>query len=473
MSLLQWFDDVVERFGDRPAIYTNDGQSITFSRLSHAADQIAVALKEQGVRDGHNVISTLDHLALNTAFWFAVWRLGANVLATKSVSAIEIAGISVDALMCEASDAGSNISRVLVLSPDILSRKIAPFSRAPEGATFFPTINSTRVPGVLEGTGDQLLQDANRYTALIGAATGPIFMTSGLDSMRTFRDIFRAFSNGKPVIGPDMPIEGYWPKIIEHGVVDLFVTPLMLHRLVHAKNRPADTSLIQRIFIGSGTPQIDLLRDAAKIFGPVLEIAAGTPETGVFAFRKFDPASHEIGKTGPIVNGLTAQIEDIDGNILGPNITGRLKLNVPKAQKLKGYIGGRPAYGPDGGFYPGYLATIDENGVMTKLARTDDRLGLGGTRYFSGLIEAAIEHHPTVQKACAIRVFAKDGSEALGIVITPLDGFDPKAVQALAKRSLAGIGEVIVKEHPEIPLLKDGTPDRTSVEEWWAGTGDK
>ncbi|WP_299352399.1 AMP-binding protein [uncultured Shimia sp.] len=292
-------------------------------------------------------------------------------------------------------------------------------------------------------------------------------MTTALDSMRAFRDIVRAFSHGVAVIGPDMPIADYWSKIIQHGVTELFLTPLMLHRLLNCDHRPADTSNIKRIFVASGTAQNSLLQEAHQVFGPVIELAAGTPETSIFAFKKYDPANHQQGDIGPAVGGITVRIQDENDCDLPANAVGRLRLTVPQDQRFEGYLGGASAYDAYGGVYPGFLASLSPDGQMTKHGRTDDRLSLGGTRYFSGLIETALEKLPTVERVCALRVFASDGSEALGLAIKPATGFKATDIQKLAKRSLPGIGDVIVRVCASFPVGKEGLPDREALEQWW------
>ncbi|WP_299352396.1 AMP-binding protein [uncultured Shimia sp.] len=124
MPLNQWFDHVVEKHASKPAVHTHDGQSISFSRLSEAADQISAALGNKGVRENSNVISTMDHLALNIAFWLAVWRLGGNVLASKSTTSFETAGVSVDAMLAAPGQDPVTGTQVLVFSPDILAHPV-------------------------------------------------------------------------------------------------------------------------------------------------------------------------------------------------------------------------------------------------------------------------------------------------------------------------------------------------------------
>ncbi len=251
---------------------------------------------------------------------------------------------------------------------------------------------------------------------------------------------------------------------------ELFVTPLMLHRLLHAENRPADTTYLRRIFIGSGSPQSALLCDAADAFGPIIALGAGTPETSIFAYKKFDRETHVFGQIGPAVCGITAAIEYSEQDHAGQGQIGRLKLKVPEEQRFVGYLNRGPAYDADGWVYPGFLASQDAMGEVTKHGRTDDRLSLGGTRYFSGKIEDLLEQHPSVAAICALRVFDVSGQEALGLVVVGNGPIDTEDLARMTKRGLPGIGAVLVREIAALPTDVAGNVDRVAVQDWWASS---
>jgi acyl-coenzyme A synthetase/AMP-(fatty) acid ligase len=110
---------------------------------------------------------------------------------------------------------------------------------------------------------------------------------------------------------------------------------------------------------------------------------------------------------------------------------------------------------------------MSADGQFTKLGRTDDRINLGGTRMFSGKIEAELERLPTVIRAAAIRVYSEDGAEALGIAVQPGPDFDAEKLTISLRRALRGIGEIYVKTMPSIPADDAGQVDRNALELAW------
>ena len=110
---------------------------------------------------------------------------------------------------------------------------------------------------------------------------------------------------------------------------------------------------------------------------------------------------------------------------------------------------------------------MDEAGNVTKLGRTDDRINIGGARFFSGKIEAAIDLLPTVARSAAIRVFGPDGAEAMGIVIEPGEGFDADSLRAILDRGFRFVGDLFIRTIDRLPVDAGGNPDRRHLEEIW------
>jgi acyl-coenzyme A synthetase/AMP-(fatty) acid ligase len=456
------FSRVFAEFADRPAIYTSDGQVLTFARVERTVSIIAKLLRENGVQEGDNVICAIDHFILNLCTWFAVWRLGANLLASDDPRNFDGSNLSVDAVLTfEAS--GLSGPNIIQFSPKLLAVDPVPIPVSPAGFTYVPTNHSTRDQRVLGISAGQLLNDALTYSTLLGPATGPIFMTTSLDSMRAFRDVFRTFLSGYAVIGPDVTPAQAWQLIADCKVHELFLAPLSLHRLLNEPDRPNNAPDVTRIFVASGTAQVALLNQASEYFECAIDLAAGTAETSLYAFKTFQPGQHNFGDIGPVQSGIEARIEDADGGVVAIGDVGRLALRTPKSARFTGYINGPDAYDENGWMYPGFLASIAPSGEITKHGRTDDRINLGGTRYFSGIIENLLDQLPYVKRSCAMRVFSTSGAEALGIVVDPSTEYDRDKLLVLLQNSIQGIGEIIVSELSDIPIMPNGTPDRELV----------
>lgn len=466
-GLNQVFESCFSEHAAGDAIHTADGQTLSFARVGRAAAQIAHGMAARGVGPGDNVICLVGSFAINLCTWFAVWRLGCNLLASNAVENFAGSGVAIDAaLIVPGQEAGP--ARPLLFDQSWLEAEAAPLPPAEAGSIYFPTTLTPRELSVLRMSAAQMLADARLYADTLGPGRGAVYMSTPVDSMRSFRDVFRAFLSGRPVLGPDLPLDAAWPAIRKFGARELFVAPMSMQRLTAAAAEQGGQDAIERIFVATGTAQQKALKRTAEVFRAArIELGAGTPETSLFAYKPYDPESHRTGQIGTMVRALRAEIRDAEGRALPPGETGALAIWVPPAARLEGYLNRRPAYDPDGWCSPGFLASMDEEGNVTKLGRTDDRINIGGARFFSGKIEAAIDLLPTVARSAAIRVFGPDGAEAMGIVIEPGEGFDADSLRAILDRGFRFVGDLFIRTIDRLPVDAGGNPDRRHLEEIW------
>jgi acyl-coenzyme A synthetase/AMP-(fatty) acid ligase len=467
-------DDLNSRFATcfaenstRDAIYTADGQTLSFGRVERAASQIAQGMVQRGVKPGDTVICLLDSFALNLCAWFAIWRLGCNLAASASVENFSGSGVRIDAALMS-SDQTCGTARQLLFDQSWMDADVEVLPPVLAGSIYFPTTHTPRDLSVLRMTPDQLVEDARIYDATLGGGHGAAYLSTPVDSMRSFRDVLRAFQAGRAVLGPDVPLDQAWQAIQRAGATELFVAPMSLHKLTEAASAAGGADVIKRVFVGTGTAQQNMLKRAIGVFsGARFDLAAGTPETSFYAHKIYDPDSHQTGQIGQVVGALVAQIRDADDQPLGADQAGSLAIWVPPAARLEGYLNRQPAYDADGWCTPGFLAQMDAAGNVTKLGRTDDRINIGGARYFSGKIEAALDTLPMVRRTAVIRVFDASGAEAMGIVVEPTHLFNGADFDALLQRGFRFVGETIVRATDALPMTPQGGPDRARLAEIW------
>ena len=462
-----FWDDVFNRYPERTALVSADGQSISFSQLDRAISNLSDLLTDYGAGEGSRISCSIPNFAVTVASWFATWRIGGHVMTAQDPEQFVQFGLAPDFVLTPSNKTAS-VGATVPVHPKLLIDEYGAQRRAPAGKTYFHTANTPRDVRAMAVGPNQLTQDARNYCHLLGPATGAVYMTTGLSSLRAMRDVFRALNSGVHVIGGDVAPETAWPTIRNNKVRELMLSPLSLHLLLKHAQKDDQSHKIDRVFVGAGTATVTLLKRAHAFFGDVIELGAGTNETSVYSWKKFDPLTYRSGEIGKTCCGVRAEVRDEMGRPLPPDQPGRLALRVPPLQRFEGYINASPAYDTDGWVYPGFLATMDDCGELTKLERTDDRINLGGTRFFSGKIEAQIERLASVERAAAIRVYAEDGAEALGIVVEPGQDFDADQLKELLARSITGIGEVFVRSMSSLPTNGSGTLDRKSVERLWS-----
>jgi acyl-coenzyme A synthetase/AMP-(fatty) acid ligase len=126
----------------------------------------------------------------------------------------------------------------------------------------------------------------------------------------------------------------------------------------------------------------------------------GSNETGILAQAEPEDQDAYPSSLGRIADGIEAQIVDDTGAVLPTGETGLVGyrglgistgyLNNPEAN-AKAFR--------DGWFYPGDLATLNEEGYLFFKGRADDVINHGGAKFYPIEIEAVLLAHPAVREA--------------------------------------------------------------------------
>lgn len=461
-----FWDDVLERFRNRTALVSADGQNISFAKLDRAISNIADILVDYGATPDARVACTIPNFAVTVAFWFATWRLGGHVMTAPNPQHFEQFGLAPDFVLVP-SGTHTSVGKAVPVHSKLLIDEHGVQTRSEAGKTYFVTANTPRDIRAMAVSPSQIIQDGLRYNTLLGAPRGGIYMTTGLSSLRAMRDVFRSMHAGVRIIGGDVAPDAAWPLIRETEVRELMLSPLSLHLILKHSNSTDQNHRIDRVFVGAGTATPDLLHRAHAFFAGGITLGAGTNETSVYAVKDFNPETYRKGQIGQTCCGIVGEVRDANGTPVANDQVGQLALWVPKDQRFEGYVKAASAYDEDGWVFPGFLAKMTADGEITKLGRTDDRINLGGTRLFSGKLEAQLERLPSVRRAAAIRVYAPDGAEALGVAIEPGEAFHADSLHQSMSRSLRGIGEIFVKPMSQLPTDAEGNLDRQELELVW------
>ena len=465
--LNQHLSDAFVRYHDKPAIIGHHGGQISFAKLDIITDRVAGRLWAMGVRVGSRVQVDLADVELKVAFWLAVWRLGADLIAGKALDVFSKYQIDPDVII---SDQEMSLRNVHRFDESWLADSL-PYEVQPEPGTMFFTTNATKRQARVVGVDcKRFWQDIENYQRLLGPAKGRFFFFSALDSFRSFRDVIRAFLEGQAIIGPHSNDLAAWNSICKQDVAEVFLAPLTLRRLVQMQKEHPCEHKIKRIFVASGTAGAKLLADAHSVFGAELGLAAGAMEVSLYSYLIYDPKTFQKGQIGQVQNGIKVRIVDGHGNLVENGGYGGLELFVPPDRRFLAYVNAEPAWDDDGWIDTGFIGSVDHEGCITKHGRTDDRINLGGVRLFSGQVEAVVLKIPQVEKVAAIRVYAEDGSEALGLAIELNAQVSAASIARTVKNGLSGVGDVQVALLEVLPLSTTGEPDRVLIEQWWEAT---
>ncbi|WP_431813462.1 AMP-binding protein [Kocuria sp. cx-455] len=114
------------------------------------------------------------------------------------------------------------------------------------------------------------------------------------------------------------------------------------------------------------------------------------------------------------------------------------------------------------------LGSIDDDGGLSVLGRTDDVINTGGIKVSAGVVTAALTSHPRVRGALVVPVPDAEWGHAVAALVVPRDGeFTNELRRELTDLVREHHGSPAVPKYwrcvAELPLLSTGKPDRLAA----------
>jgi propionyl-CoA synthetase len=222
---------------------------------------------------------------------------------------------------------------------------------------------------------------------------------------------------GKPVGTPDAG--AFWRVIAEHGVKSFFTAPTAFRAIKRedpqgAMARRHDLSRLRYLFLAGERADPDTIAWARRHAGvPVIDHWWQT-ETGWAICA--NPAGIELLPVKPgsptlPMPGYDVAILSGAGRPLGPGELGSVALRLPlppgtlptlwnaEERFMRSYLSALPGW-----YQTGDAGTMDEDGYLYIMARTDDVINVAGHRLSTGALEEVLADHPDVAECAVIGV---------------------------------------------------------------------
>jgi propionyl-CoA synthetase len=298
-----------------------------------------------------------------------------------------------------------------------------------------------RPKGIVRDNGGHAVALWNSMQMLYGADAGDVFWAASDvgwvvgHSYIVYAPLLRGCTSviyeGKPVGTPDAG--AFWRVCAQHGVKALFTAPTAMRAI---KQQDPDGKLLQRhdlskletLFLAGERCDPPTAVWAAELLNrPVIDhwwqTETGWAITG--SFRQYGLFPFKPGSGGRPSPGIDLQALDDEGHPVAPGQTGNLCARLPlppgSAPTLwQNDDGFRTAYLSDfpGWYRTGDAGTIDEDGDVWVMGRTDDIINVAGHRLSTGQMEEVLASHAAVAE-CAV-VGATDtlkGQTPIGLVV--------------------------------------------------------
>ena len=212
----------------------------------------------------------------------------------------------------------------------------------------------------------------------------------------------------------DFPDGGRWWSLIQkYGVNIFYSTPTAIRALMRlGEELPAKYPMESLRVLGSVGEPINpeawlwFHKNVGKGNCPIVDTWWQT-ETGQFLISTVPSYPAKPGHPGKPFPGIEAGVVDKEGRDVAPNEQGFLVIKNQWPAMMRTIFGDHDRYANYWQLIPpfyavGDAATIDEDGYIRVIGRTDDVMNVSGYRIGTADVESALVSHPSVAEAAVI-----------------------------------------------------------------------
>ncbi|GAA1970626.1 AMP-binding protein [Kitasatospora viridis] len=493
----------------RRAVTTADGERITAGEFAAAVYRLAHELIARGVARGATVTLLTGNTAEALAARYAAGLAGARVVnlydgMSAPVLAEIVASVDTTLLLVDAerfADAGVllpliDVPTVLTLGPapqggggigeDVIAAAASRPAEEPDVRVdpeddlgIRHTGGTTGIPkGILSLHGpyramfDVSIDDreADRRPRLL-AATSLAHLAGVLTDLVLHRGgsvvIQRSFDPGEVLAA-----------IERERITDLWLLPPLLHQLLdHPAVGRTDLSSLERIDYGGSPASPTRVREAIKVFGPVLISLYGMSEAQVIAmlapedFARFgDDGPLPVGRPFPFVEVV---VRGADGTELPTGEQGEVYV---RSEALMAGYWKQPELTAEtlrgGWLHTGDIGYFDADGFLYLADRRKDLIIVVGGHVYPTEVEELLLTHPAIAQCAVFGVRDAQQTEHVHVAVVPAPGERP-ALDEVRAFVTANKGRIYAPAAlhlvDAIPLTSVGKPDKKRLREALAG----
>ncbi|MEQ6388045.1 AMP-binding protein [Bacillaceae bacterium S4-13-58] len=268
--------------------------------------------------------------------------------------------------------------------------------------------------------------------------------------------------------------------IKDYMITTTFMVPTMLYRLLDVtKKMDYDVSSMHNIYYGASPISQERLKEAFKVFGPIMRQQYGMTECNI-VINRFSKSAHlwayhnnpeALKSCGKPCLLTEVRLIDDNGNDVEPYELGEIIVKSPAI--MVGYYQ-RPELTKetlqDGWLYTGDIGMWDENGYMYIKDRKKDMIISGGMNVYSSEVERVVNQHPAVSLSACIGVPHPDWGEAVCVIIVLRDGStctDEEIMSFCKERTSKYMVPKLVHFKDMLPLTPLGKVDKKELKKMY------
>jgi acyl-CoA synthetase (AMP-forming)/AMP-acid ligase II len=227
--------------------------------------------------------------------------------------------------------------------------------------------------------------------------------------------------------------------VAEHRATSLFLVPTQFRRLLSLDDATLAPLRALNLLFSSGAPLSPDERIAIRdrLCPRFFEYYASTEGGGVSLLTPDDLDSHGASVGRPVF-GVEVEVVDETDLPLRRGETGRLRYRGPGCATA--YHGDADASSEafrSGWFYPGDLASLDDDGYVTLRGRQKDMIIRAGINIHPADIEAVLNAHPDVVESAVVGIPSQEFGEEIAAFVRVARPTSPEALLEFARSRLA------------------------------------
>jgi acyl-CoA synthetase (AMP-forming)/AMP-acid ligase II len=279
-------------------------------------------------------------------------------------------------------------------------------------------------------------------------------------------------------------IEEFLKTIQDERITNLMLVPTMIVRLLnHPSLKKYNLSSLRSIGYGAAPMAEDKIKEAVKVFGPILSQGYGQVEAPMTITRlsqedHLTDGSPEKAKrllsAGKPYLDVEVKIVDDDDNEMPTGEVG--EIIVRSDHQMVGYWKNEEQTRialRNGWVHTRDMGYMDELGYLYLVDRKGDMIISGGFNIFPREIEELLNNHPSVLEVAVVGVPDEEWGEAVKAVVVFKQGKEAteKELIEYCKKTLSGYKRPKTIEFlPELPKNNIGKIDKKTIKaKYWAG----
>ncbi len=473
MNLVDKFLQIVDSNPAAPACLFNN-QVISRGMLHQWVCRIAIDLHAKGIGAGAVVGVSMDHSPTHLAALLALARLGAVSLPVHPTTAraaqrrlMQHYGAS--QLLCEKTPSPMTGIELIELAKlemdggsglklDFIDYWPAPSAPARIGLTS----GTTGLPGAILYTHAYWLDRIDAYMSIDHCDAQSRLMPSDLHlTLGNYSALGALFAGGLVVFHALQNFQSFVSAINLNGVTHASMPPAMIKNL--AAQLPYEGIAFPTIrllrLIGAGVTR-QLVQLVSSKITPNVYLPYGMSEIGPISFATPEMLLSHPDYAGQVRPGVELQAVDPDGQVLPAGESGELRVKVSGMPQRYHLNDERTAQQfVNGWFMTRDVGFITADGMVRIEGRMDDKINLGGLKFYPERVEEILNAHPEVKDAAVFVVEGQDQNKVLMAVVVPKHPppFALRLVDYCKDKKLGNMAPqrfVLVREIPRNPTGK-------------------